>query len=183
MGLNYQPTEKITLFVQGGAEFRQYESAVENGQNQPSGSVTNPIFSTGATYAPFDSTALSLNAFQNLHSSSANSGQTDVSTGVGIAATQRFFQRFFLGFSFNYSHEEAQSSSGNSVSGTVQAGPEGTVTTGGSEDVLVYRPSLSFAPNAWTSVALYYQYLDNESNTAGASYHDNQMGISVSAQF
>jgi len=53
----------------------------------------------------------------------------------------------------------------------------------GSQDNLVYRPSLSFDPTAWTSVAIYYQYLDNESDTPGATYYDNQVGISFSAQF
>ena len=47
----------------------------------------------------------------------------------------------------------------------------------------MYRPSLTFEATQWTTVALYYQYQDNESSTAGSSYHDNQFGLSVSAQF
>jgi hypothetical protein len=163
LGLNYQPTGKISLFAQGGAEFRQYDQG---------GDRTNPIFSAGAGYTPFDSTTLSVNAFQNTHSSNADSTQTVVSTGVEFSATQRILQRFYLNFGFNYSHDDNQSGAGGI-----------STTAGGSRDILVYRPSLSYAPSAWTSLAIYYQYLDNESSTTGGTYHDNQMGVSVSARF
>ena len=136
--------------------------------------MTNPIFSAGLGYTPFDSTTLSVNASQSVHSSTADSTQTVVATGVGVTATQRFFQRFFLNLGFNYAHTSTDNQSGTGDSST---------TGTGSQDTLVYRPSLSFAPTAWTSVAIYYQYLDNESNTPGAAYHDNQMGIAISAQF
>jgi hypothetical protein len=169
LGLNYQPTQKISLFAQGGAEFRQYNQG---------GDATNPVFSAGVGYTPFDSTTLSLNAYQSVHSSSANSTQTVVNTGVGVSATQRIVQRFYLNLSFNYAHNDSQS-------GTGGAAPSGgtSTTAGSSQDTLAYRPSLSFAPSTWTSVAIYYQYLDNESNSSGGTYHDNQMGVAVSAQF
>ncbi len=163
LGFNYQPTEKITFFAQGGAEFRQYDQG---------GDKTNPIFSAGVGYIPFDSTTLSLNAYQDTHSSALDPGETVVSSGVRASATQRIVQLLYLGFNFNYSHDEDRSGAGG-VSTTV----------GGSQDTLVYRPSLSLAPSAWTTVGLYYQYLDSDSNRPGGSYHDHQMGISASAQF
>jgi hypothetical protein len=175
LGLTYQPTEKIRLFAQGGAEFRQ---GVQGNQGGQSGDETNPVFSAGVGYTPFDSTKFAVNAYQGVHPSSAISTQTVVSRGVGFSATQRFVQRFYLNFSFNYSHSDYQSGTG----GTASSGGIST-TAGSSQDNLVYRPSLSFAPSAWTSVAIYYQYLENESNTPGGTYHDNQMGIAVSAQF
>jgi hypothetical protein len=177
LGVNYQPTEKIGLFAQGGLQFTQYDQDNQTGQGGQSGDTTDPIFSVGVGYTPFDSTSLSLNASQSLHSSNAESQQTVVSTGVGFSATQRFLQRFYFNFSFNYTHNDNQFGSGGTAS------TSGVSSVAGSQDNLVYRPSFSFAPTAWTSVAIYYQYLDNESNTPGASYHDNQMGISVSAQF
>jgi len=162
LGLTYQPTGKINLFAQAGAEFLQYDQG---------GQRADPIFSAGLGYTPFDSTTFSVNASQEVRSSTADSTQTVQSTGVGVSATQRILQRFYLNFSVNYSHQENQSGSG------------GGSTGGNSQNDIVYRPSLTFAPTAWTSIALYYQYLDNESNTPGQTYHDNQMGISVSAQF
>ncbi|MCE0522898.1 MAG: outer membrane beta-barrel protein [Methylacidiphilales bacterium] len=172
LGLSYQPTEKISLFAQAGAEFRQGNENGQSGPNAPSGDTTNPIFSAGVGYTPFDSTTLSVSASQSVYASSANSTQTVVNTGVGFSATQRFFQRFYLNFSFSYSHNDYQNGNGGM-----------TTTTGSSQDTLSYRPSLTFAPNAWSSVALYYQYLNNTSNSPGGSYYDNQMGVSVSAQF
>ena len=174
--MNYQPTQKITLFAQGGVEFRQYDHG---------GDKTNPIFSGGVGYAPFDSTVLQVNAFQDVRSSNADSEQTVVSTGVGFSATQRLLQRFYLNFTFNYSHQDNQAVSGSDQTGGTTPPPSSGISTasGNSQDNLVYRPSFSFQPTAWSSVALYYQYLDNESSTAGGSYHDNQMGVSVTARF
>ena len=48
---------------------------------------------------------------------------------------------------------------------------------------MIYRPSLRFAPTAWSAVALYYQYQSNESDVPGSTYNDNQVGLTLSAQF
>jgi hypothetical protein len=164
IGAFYQPTEKITTNAQVGLEFRQYD--------QGGGDQTNPIFALGVGYNPFDSTSISLNAYGNSRASSANAGQSVMTTGVGISATQRFVQRFFLNVSVSYEHDDYQSTGGNN-----------TGTPSYTEDSWVYRPSLTFNPTLWTAVALYYQYQDNESNGFGVSYHDNQVGVSISAQF
>jgi hypothetical protein len=180
LGVSYQPTEKISLFAQAGAQFTQYGQGYQTGQGAQGaqgGDRTDPIFSVGVGYTPFDSTSLSLNASQSVRASDAEAGQTVLSTNVGFSATQRFLQRFYLNFSFNYTHSDNQLGS----AGTVPT--NGAFTVAGSQDNLAYRPSLSFAPTAWTSVTLYYQYMDNESDTPGATYYDNQVGISVSAQF
>jgi len=175
VGATYLPTEKISFFSQAGVEFRQgiqNDLGGSGNQGGSNGSEMDPIFSAGVGYTPFDSTSLSLSASQSVHSSSAQGQGTVESTGVGISATQRFFQRLFLNLAINYSHQNNQQSSFNASTGT-----------GGEEDTLTYRPSLSISPTAWSSVALYYQYLDNESNDQGQSYHDNQMGLAVSVQF
>jgi hypothetical protein len=174
ISLNYAPTEKIGLYAQGGAEFIQYD--------QGGGNKVNPIFSLGVGYNPFDSTNFSLSASQSEHSSTAEIGEptggdTVVSTSVSATVTQRVVQRIFLSFAFSYEHDDDQALSGSA--GTVDGGATGS----SSEDTITYRPSLSFAPTEWSSLALYYQYLTNQSNTPGQSYNDNQVGLSVSVQF
>jgi hypothetical protein len=166
MGLTYVPTEKIIFFAQGGAEFDQYSHE---------GDDTNPVFSIGAGYTPFESTSLSLNAYQNVHSSSADYNETIRSTGVGVVATQRFLHRYTLSFAFNYNHNDYQTT-GSGTAGSSAA-------AGNNQDTLVYRPSLSFGPTSWSQVSIYYQYLANESDTSGFGYNDNQVGVSFSAQF
>jgi len=170
LGINYAPTEKIGLYAQGGAEIRQYEH---------SGTVVNPIYSAGVGYNPFDSTTISLNASQSVHtdinsnspSSAAKMNQTVVNTVAGASVIQRIAQRFFLGFAFEYSHNDNRSGASGSTSGS------------STQDTMTYRPSLTFAPTGWTSVALYYQYQSNQSDTPGSTYNDNQVGLSLSAQF
>jgi len=176
-GLTYQPTEKINLYVHGGVEIRQGSGSNGNsssgGANGSTGDSTNPIFSAGVGYTPFDSTTLSLNAYQSVYSSTDVSSQNVTTTGVGVEATQRFFQRIFLGFSASYAHNETSGSGNNSI---------GTAS-GSSQDTYSLRPSLSYSPTLWSSLALYYQYLDNESDNSGANYRDHQVGLSATVQF
>ena len=174
LGVNYQPTQKISMAVQGGAEFRQgIQNNFGGGDNSQSGSETNPIFSVELGYVPFDSTTLSVLASQGVYTSSAANQQTVVTSTVTASATQRFFQRFFLNFTIGYTHNENQQGTGN----------ENLALANETTDLISYRTSLSVAPTAWTSVAIYYQYLDNQSNIATETYHDNQLGLSISAQF
>ncbi len=168
-GINYAPTEKIGLYAQGGVELRQYD--------QGGGDKANPIFAVGVGYTPFDSTSISLNASQASHSSTAaagqvTAGQTILNTNVGATVTQRIVQRVFVTFAFNYNHEDYQGQNGGGGGGAT-----------GNEDSFTYRPSVSYSPTAWSNVSVYYQYLSNESNNPGESYNDNQVGLSVSAQF
>jgi hypothetical protein len=100
---------------------------------------------------------------------------------------QRVLHRFYFGFAYFYSHSDYQASSSGGaapVTGTPGTNFAPIVQANGStQDSFIYRPSISFSPTLWSSIGLYYQYQDNESTTPGASYHDNQMGVSVSAQF
>jgi hypothetical protein len=168
VNVNYQATEKISFFGQGGIEFRQYEHGDDK---------TNPVFSAGITYAPTENASFSLSGYQNVEPTSDDSSQTDVNTGVAATASERLFQRFVLGFSFIYAHTEYSDNGGTATT------ERGFNPNGSSQDNLVYRPSLTFEATQWTAVALYYQYQDNESNAVGGSYHDNQFGLSISAKF
>ncbi len=184
---NYLATDKITFSGNAGAEIRQPNSDNSASGGQSNGSNVSPVFSAGIGYNPFDSTKLSLSGYQNVQASSGSGSQTVTNLGVGFSATQRVLHRFYLGFSYFYSHSEYQASSGSStapLTGTANTNFATPIQTNGShQDNFVYRPSISFSPTLWSSVGLYYQYQDNESTTAGAGYHDNQMGVSVSAQF
>jgi hypothetical protein len=173
-GVTYQPTVKVTAFAQAGGQISEYDAGNNEGVYTDGGDAVNPVFSLGMSYAPFDSTTLSVNAGQSIHSSNADSLQTVVGTSVSASITQRFFQRLFLNVLYNYAHSENQSTS---------SGADVGAFAGQTQDQMTYRTSLSIAPTAWTSASLYYQYLDNESNLPGETYHDNQVGLAVSAQF
>jgi hypothetical protein len=179
VGGTYQATQKISANIQGGVEFRQFDQ---------SGDTADPIFAAGLGYTPFDSTSVALNASESQRSSDAFSNQTVLSTGVGISATQRFFQRIFLTLSVNYEHDDyRQSGSGTVTNNGNQPvfinGNAVSASASYTQDTIYYRPSLAYNPTAWSSIGLYYQYQDNRSSGQGFSYHDNQVGLSVSAQF
>jgi hypothetical protein len=168
VGGTYQPTDKITANLQAGLQFTQFDHA---------GDSTDPIFAAGIGYHPFDSTTLGLNAYQNQRTSEADGNQSVITSSVGVEATQRFFQRFFLSLNISYEHDDyKQGGGGNNNSG-------GDNLAAYSQNTIVYRPSLAFNPTVWTSVEIYYQYQDNKSGGPTANYHDNQVGLSVTAQF
>ncbi len=174
---SYQPTDKISLYGQGGVEFRQYLHGAHD---------TNPVFSAGVNYRPTQNATLNFSGNQSVQPASTNTSQTTLNTGVAFSASEKLFQRYILGFSFFYAHSE-YNGTGTGSSVTPETGNGVTSFTinpnGSNQDNLVYRPSLSFAFSQWSSIGLYYQHQDNESSVQGNSYHDNQAGVSVSAQF
>ena len=101
-GLTYQPTEKINLYVHGGVEIRQEAAErqlpVRRRQRFNRGLDESDLQCGGRLYpVRFDHAlpqCLSIRLF--LHRCSS---QNVTTTGVGVEATQRFFQRIFLGFS------------------------------------------------------------------------------------
>ena len=176
VNINYQPTEKIALFGQGGVEWRQYSGGASD---------TNPVFSAGINYAPRDETTLTLSGYQNVEPTSDNSSQTDVNTGVAVAGSERLFQKLTVAFSFIYSHTEYTANGGSTTPAraTTTVSPFSQNANGSNQDNYVYRPSLTYVVNQWSTLALYYQYQGNVSSGAASSYHDNSLGFSVSAQF
>ena len=178
--MTYRITEKIGLSGSGGAEFRQQgNSNNSGGDNGGDGTSTSPVFNVGLGYSPFDSTQMGIFAYENIQASSGDSSQNVTNTGVGFSLNQRIKQRFFFGFTFFYSHSEYSNESGAAA----PSGAAAQTPAGNQQDNFVYRPSLSFSPTVWSSIALYYQYQDNEANGTSVGYHDNQMGVSISAQF
>jgi hypothetical protein len=177
LNIDYQPTDKIAFFGQGGVEWRHYSGGTDQ---------TNPIFSGGVTYAPTQSATLSLSGYQSVEPTSDDSNQTDVNTGVALSASERLFQRVVVSFSFIYAHTDYKGNGGTNAPApgtTTTVGPYTINANGSSQDNLVYRPSLSFYVNQWSSLALYYQYQGTTSSVQGSSYYDNSAGVSLSAQF
>ncbi len=177
LNVNFEPTEKIGIYGQGGVEWRQYGGG---GKDQ-----MNPVFSAGVNYAPTDAATLSLSGYQDIEPTSDNSSQTDVNTGVSFSGSERLFQKLLVGFSFVYAHTEYQADSGTNAPARtgVTTGPFAVNANGTSQDNFIYRPSLTYIVNQWSTVALYYQYQGNTSSQPGSSYYGNSLGFSVSAQF
>ena len=186
IALTYIATDKITLSGHVGADLRQ---AGTDSQGGGGGTTISPNFNIGVGYDPFDSTKLSLYGYESVQASSGNTAQTVQNTGVGFSASQRILHRFFLGFTFSYTHSQYNNTGGTGEVLVSTPGSPGTnfvataETSGSTQDNIVYRPSFTFSPTLWSSVGLYYQYLDNEVTGSGVGYHDNQAGVSASIQF
>ena len=93
--MSYAATSKLNFGGTVGVEFR------ETGGHDGSTEV-NPIFNLTASYAPFDSTMLSLTASRQTQTSAVLTGSNFDSTGFTFSLSQRFFQRVFARLSLGY---------------------------------------------------------------------------------
>ena len=79
--VRYAATSKFILTASGGVEFRQ----IEGGENQVA-----PIFGVGATYLPFDSMSLNLDAYRRIRPSQIFNDANYSATGVVLGRPPAF---------------------------------------------------------------------------------------------
>jgi hypothetical protein len=153
---------KLTINASGGVQYRQLGSG--------GGTQTTPVFRVGASYQPFDGTAISVEASRRIYSSAATVGQNFAATGGTVSVRQRLFDRFFATVAGGYEDAAYQS-------------------TGGQEDIprhdqyAFVRPSIAFAFRKWVNLELYYQYRRNLSTTLFSDFDSNVAGAQASVSF
>ncbi|MEJ0000662.1 MAG: hypothetical protein WDO13_16750 [Verrucomicrobiota bacterium] len=174
VGANYQMSEKLGFFGQAGVEFRQY--------NDGGGDQTQSHFQLGRHLHADD--------HDRLHPQRVPGGRALQRRGRADRRQHRPVGRcqraalpgLLLSFTFFYTHTDYTDNASNVPTIDLASGVLANANNS-SQDNLVYRPSITYIANEWVSFALYYQYQDSSSSTPGESYHDNQMGISVTGQF
>ncbi len=161
--LNYQPTEKISVALRGGVEFRQYEGPNAN-------ELVLPVASMDASYQPFDGTKLTLGVYREVHPSSVIGNEVYVDTGVRAAIHQRFCQSMDLGLTGGYDNSDYSST-------------QSTASANRADDYYFIRPSLDVLVAKWWKIGCYYEFRKNDSNIAAFSFDNNQAGIQTSFNY
>lgn len=146
--VRYEANEKLALTATGGVEFRQ----VGGDDDQ-----TNPVFSLGAIWKPFDGTYFNLNAYSRTQTS-ASRGQTYVATGFDLLARQRFFQRMYLSLAGGYRHSDYDTLPNGSGART--------------DDYYYIRPSIGLDITVWLSAELCYEWRSNDSTSPTRSFNE-----------
>ncbi len=160
--LSYLPTSKLSFSGSLGLEFRE-----TSGVN--STDIT-PVFSLSASYAPFDSTSLSLAANRSTATSAVLSGQNFDTTGFTVSINQRLFQRANAHLSFGYTH------SNYVYSGT-------GVSANRDDDYYFVQPGIDYTIRDNLSAGIFYVHRQSASSLSGNSFSDNQIGARLSLSF
>jgi hypothetical protein len=160
--LNYSATAKISVSATAGAEFRQFSGV--------SGSEINPVYTLSASYTPFDGTAISLTGSSQTYNSASFTGQDYSETTINLSVTQRFMQRFFLGFAVGYTNSSYFSAAQG-------------VTATRNDDFYYIDPSIDFNVTRYWTFGAYYVHREDTSSFAFFSFKDNQVGIRTRLTF
>jgi hypothetical protein len=160
--LNYTATAKISLNASGGVEFRQYGSS--------SGNNISPVYTLAASYQPFDGTTMSLTGSRHTMNSASLAGQDFAETNISFSVTQRFMQRFYLGFAAGYTNSNYFST----VSG---------VSDTRNDDFYYIDPSVDFNITRFWTFGAYYVHREDTSSFSSFSFKDNQVGIRTKLTF
>jgi hypothetical protein len=108
--IRWQPTDKITLSLSGGADYRQFLSS-------PVPDMLSPIFSASIGYHLFENTALSLSASRTVSPSFYQNAVSEATT-VRAALHQRLLGRLKLEVGGGYSSTTYDATTSGSVSAT-----------------------------------------------------------------
>jgi len=159
--LIYQATEKLSFRGRAGVNFRQTQGGLDS---------TSPVFGIGATWTPFDSTTIIIDAYRDEYNSPTLFGQNYYATGFAGRIRQRFFQKVYLGLGGGYENSEYD----NTVS---------TVSATREDNYFYVRPSIDYQVTDWWSVGAFYMYRDNDSTSAPNNFYNNQAGFQTSLSF
>jgi hypothetical protein len=160
--VTYFASSKLGLSLDGGVEWRQYGDG--------GGDDLFSVFNLAATYAPFDGTQLSGNAFRRNSASVSLVNENITTTGFSARVRQRFLHRFYFGVEGGYQNSEYRS--------IVTGG-----TAGRTDDTVFVKPSLSFDVTKFLSAETAYQYQRNDSSVEQSSFRENIVTFQVNLQF
>lgn len=157
--LRYRATEKIRFDISAGVEFRDIRGLA----NQ-----TNPLFSVGVTYAPFDGTSVFMQAFTRTVTSAAVEAANFQVTGIEAQIRQRFARRFYVVLAGGYQHVEY-----NFFSSPTQR----------ADDIFYIHPSLGMDVTTWLSCEIGAEYRRNDSTAIRNDFSNTTVYLQFNAFF
>ncbi len=156
----WRPRPKISISVEGGVEFRDYES----------GSEVEPFLSARVDWTPRTKTAFYFEAFRRVEASGAVVGENFNLTGFRAGVTQQFKD----GWSANF---EVGRETADYFSIT-------DAPSSGREDIIAFiRPSIRYAFSDNAEVILLYQWSENDSTDPEFGFDNQQIGLSFNYRF
>jgi hypothetical protein len=160
--LNWQPGSKLTFFLSGGFEDRQFVDS-----RQPN--TVNPVFSLSSTYHLFEATTLTLTV-DSAVTPSYFQNQIMESTGFTAGIHQRLLEKLFLDLSGGF----MRTSYATTTAGVA-------VNRQDENDHINVRLTCPFLTHG--TAAIFYDWTDHPSNEQGFQYTSNQGGFELSWRY
>jgi hypothetical protein len=162
MHATYNPHDQISVTLEGGVEYLQYQDGADH---------LLPIFDLSASYQPWDSTSFSLSASRSSLISYDLLGETYLDTAVQISVRQRFLQNLYLTLSGSYSISDYEF---GSVPLTEPRRADHYYTVG---------VGIEFDPHPWLKLAAGYQRSEDNSSFSQNTFNDNRIDVRSTASF
>ena len=167
--LNVHIAEKINLVLSGGGEIRQI--LVAGADN-----LINPIYSASILYHPFEQTTLSLSGSRTVQASLLQ-GYITEATGISLAVNQRLLGVLHMTLSGGFRNTQYLRSFGS-------------LALDRQDDTTTFSARLSYGFVKRGTIAIFYDYHDNNSASTiagfalgGFGYTGSQVGLNLSYRF
>lgn len=157
---SYELTGKVTVNVQAGVEFRQYD---EDGGEQ-----TNPVFEFDIVYDPAELTRIGVSAYRRVIPSISEPADSVDATGVALTFARTLRTGLRLVSEIGYEHSEY----GDNGTGEAR-----------SDDYFYGRVGLIYNFATWGSAGVGYEYRNNDSSRSASGYTNNRITLDVSLTF
>ncbi|HEV2694563.1 MAG TPA: outer membrane beta-barrel protein [Verrucomicrobiae bacterium] len=158
--VRWRALDKLGFSVDGGLEERQILAAGYKDE-------LNPTFDLTLDYEPFDQTQITLSGGRSVSSSDYSIlAQNTETTSLNLAVTQRLLEQLSLSVSLGYTQ-------------TAYTEALGSLSAIRTDDNYNFNVRLSHTFAKRGTVAVTYQYSQNNSTLAGYSFRSNQIGFEL----
>jgi hypothetical protein len=160
--VSYQVAAKVDAVLSGGIEWDQYQDGFDRGPFF--------VFSAQLNYQPWERTLISLDAHRRDQNSIYASSQSYTITGFRVVVQQKILDKLTGSLSGGYDFSDYHAT--------------GTGVPSGREDNFYYvGAGLNYNITARWDAGVFGVYRKNDSNEAGFSYEDYQVGVRSSYHF
>ena len=156
----WKPRSKVSVSLEGGAEYRDYED----------GSGLSPYFSARVDWTPRAKTAFFLEAYRREEASGAVEGENFDVYGFRAGVSQELRDGWSVGFELG-----SEKSDYFDIVGLPESGREDTI--------FFVRPSVRYRFGEDSEVVFLYQYITNDSTDSNFGYDNSQLGVSLNYKF
>lgn len=156
----WRPRPKLSVSLEGGIEYRNYES----------GSGFDPYLAARVDWTPRPKTALYLEAYRREEASAGVEGENFDVTGIRAGVTQQLSGGWIA--SFEVGRETADYFG---IAGLPESGREDTIT--------FLRPSLRYSLGEGSELVLLYQWTRSDSTDPDFGFDNQQLAVSMNYQF
>ncbi|HZR78066.1 MAG TPA: hypothetical protein VFA58_02605 [Chthoniobacterales bacterium] len=163
--LNYTPSDKFSLDVIAGEEFRTF-------QNGARGTYDTPVFAVSANWAPEEETKIGLTASRQIYNSAAATAQDYVDTSVSGILREHICKPFYVTLLGGYEHVEYF----NAIDSPM---PLTAITS----DYFYMQPSFDLVVTRWWEIGAYYLRRQNAGSVSTLAFQSNEFGFRTTIKF